>query len=102
MPRNYGFPVGTRVQMIKEDPNGHVVIGETGTVCDIVHISQFKYQCNIGVEWDKGSFAHHSCNDHCRHFHGRYVPHICLQAEVCDFGEIDTDDFTVDALFNMT
>lgn len=101
MPRNYGFPVGTRVRMIKKDPNNHVTVGETGTVCDIVHLSEFKYHCNIGVEWDNYHHSYHSCNGKCKYGYGRYVPHICLQIQVCDLGEIDVDDFSADILFGM-
>lgn len=93
MPQNFGFPVGTRVMLTKEDPHGQVPVGETGEVCDIVDINKFLYKCNIGVAWDReGNASYHDCNGQCKKGHGRYVPHTALSLVSIDLGEIVADN----------
>lgn len=102
MPDNYGFPVGTRVVMSRKDPTDYVRIGMTGVVCHIVDIDQFSCNCNIGVRWDEHHSGYHSCNGRCDSGYGRYVPHTCLAMEYIDLGEIQTSEFSISALFDIT
>ena len=96
---DYGFPVGSRVVMLGEDPCDMVSQGMTGTVCHIVDICEFPHDCNIGVEWDIYHTGFHNCNGNCDYGHGRYVPHTCLALHNVDLGEIQTSEADILSLF---
>lgn len=97
-----GLTIGSRVVAIKGDPYGIVIPGDTGTVC---HFSDLPRGCNVGIRLDrpgadKGKY--HNCFGRCENGRGRYVPADILRLEVCDFGEIKSQDFAIEDLFCTT
>lgn len=99
MPNDFGFPVGTRVILVKDDPYNYVGINQTGTVCHVIDDDFFGDGCNIGVSWDEASSRLHNCNGHCKAGHGRYLPHTHLEHVCFDLGEIKNAETAVDILF---
>lgn len=94
-----GFPLGSKVVMVGEDPNRTIEIGEIGTVC---HYHKYIDGCDVGVEWETKRPENHNCYGSCKSGHGRYVPHGSISHANLDFGEFDTSGFTVDSLFTVT
>lgn len=94
-----GFPLGSKVIMVGEDPNRTIEIGEVGTVC---HYRKYGDGCDVGVDWEINRTENHDCYDTCRYGHGRYVPHGSIALANFDLGEFDASDFTVDSLFTVT
>lgn len=99
--KELGFPLGSRVMMIGEDPCGIVDIGVTGTVCHYTDEWEDDDGCNIGIRIDVKKNAYHDCMGHCDNKHGRYVPHTALALEDCDLGEFDVDTGAIDALYEI-
>lgn len=97
---DYGFPIGSRVALIADDPCGYVKIGMVGVVCDIDDDDMFAYNCKIGVCWDEYRPNFHDCGGRCVNHHGRYVPPECLEFVNIDFGEINAESDPIDALFS--
>ena len=96
---DFGFPIGSRVVLIKDDPCGYVEIGMIGTVCDIDEHDLYAYNCKIGVCWEEYKFNYHDCRGKCKFNHGRYVPPECLELIIDDLGEIAVETDSIDALF---
>ena len=98
--KDYGFPIGSRVTLIDDDPCGYVKVGMTGIVCDIDEDGMFAYDCKIGVCWDEYSSDFHDCGGKCKQHYGRYVPPECLALNDIDLGDIGAGCNPVDVLFN--
>lgn len=96
---DFGFPIGSRVVLVDDDPCGYVEVGMVGVVCDIDDRDLYAYNCKIGVRWEEYRLNYHSCCGKCDANHGRYVPPECLELIVLDFGEISAETNSVDALF---
>lgn len=92
-----GFPLGSRVIMVGEDPTHYVAPGRRGVVCD--YVSCFDDGCNIGVRWDERSSSFHDCMGICDSEHGRYVPHTSLVLEQPDLGQIELSEMDIGLLF---
>lgn len=96
-----GFPIGSRVVLVSKDPTGYVEIGSIGTVCHYTSEWERVDGCNVGVEWDDGSYRYHDCMGRCKRDHGRYVPHTCITLERVDLGEFDPAEFSIETLFQL-
>ena len=92
-----GFPIGSRVIMVGEDPTHYVTSGRRGVVCD--YVSHFSDGCNIGVRWDEKSLGFHNCMNTCDSGYGRYVPHTSLALEQLDLGQIEPSEMDIGSLF---
>lgn len=96
---DFGFPIGSRVVLVHDDPCGYVEVGMTGVVCDIDEEDMFSLNCKIGVRWDTYHHSYHDCCGHCDMNYGRYVPPECLELIVLDLGEIAVEANSIDSLF---
>lgn len=97
---DFGFPIGSRVMLVKEDPCGYVTVGMIGVVCDIDQRDLYAYNCKIGVRWEEYKTNFHNCCGKCDDRHGRYVPPECLDLVIADLGEICVESDSVNTLFN--
>lgn len=97
--KQLGFPLGSRVVLVQEDPTGYVKIGQQGVVCH--YTSQWEHDdgCNIGIELDEEKFTYHDCKGHCRRDRGSYVPHTAIALVDLDLGEIEASGLTLESLF---
>lgn len=94
-----GFPIGSGVVMVGEDPNRTIKIGEIGIVCDY---HKYSDGCDIGVAWEVKRAANHNCFGKCENGHGRYVPHASISIVDLDLGELDMSELSVSALLGIT
>lgn len=94
-----GFPLGSRVVLVQEDPTGYVEIGQQGVVCHYTSEWEHVDGCNIGIELDEEKAVYHNCKGHCGSDRGRYVPHTAIARVDLDLGEIEASGLTLESLF---
>ena len=79
------FQIGDRVRCIRNYPADHegILIGNTGTVCDITEVTS----PHVGVSWDHEISHGHNCNGNCPRWQGWYVD----ESDIEPISEVDSD-----------
>lgn len=95
----FGFSIGDRVLFIDDiDPDGQIVCGETGEVCDLDNIFG---EDSVGVRWDKKESDRHGCSGKCSEHHGWWVPYYSIQKIDIDLGEFQCGDTPLSFLIDI-
>lgn len=82
------YQIGDRVEAIVNNPDesDYIMVGDTGTVCDIDGD-------HVGVDWDNELGEGHDCSGNCEYGHGWYVHTRYIRPYEDDVEDIDENSF---------
>lgn len=85
------YQIGDRVEAIvnRPDRNYNIMIGDTGTVCDLDDLEEDR----VGVDWDNKLEEGHDCSGNCEYGHGWYVNVKYIRPYEDDVEDIDENSF---------